>query len=490
VALSYDLISEDQMRSAFEIADTNGDGVLTYSEAIEAVNALAVSDAESYGASGRSKNISNGDDQSTNIPFLSGRFTPSLNFNEFALLCAHLMSPLACCPVERLKSCFDETLSTCHTLWAERVVLTLAPSLSSSLATELGNIVDNVKSVAINGSDLMSQGRTQHNSTQMAPFRSTWKQEWVELDYDNDNDSDERHREQVSIPTLACTSLSAFLFTLSHSIACSLLSVDTVQQLPPVDIFPPSPLPKESYGDREMEKDPVNRIALHASTVLYSIALTTIANTYSTLLRDSGSSSSQPGDEDVALQALFDLMVCDSLADRCGLAVPKTLRICMAGWRARLDPINAEILVPLLVTASEQFSSKSHLLLPGLRQPKEITTPTPIDLTSSTPLASDSNATAIFGLFPPTPACRFSLLPLPMSTHFQGAFWVNRDRERDRDRTFQNLDKQQEEPSMFAAKNLLSGLSLSQQQLNAEQLGKSLISQWGSFLGQAQANKD
>jgi hypothetical protein len=68
---------------------------------------------------------------------------------------------------------------------------------------------------------------------------------------------------------------------------------------------------------------------------------------------------------------------------------------------------------------------------------------------------------------------------------------VDRDRERDRDRTFQNLtDKQQEEPSIFAAKNLLSGLSLSQQQQNAEQLGKSLISQWGSFLGQAQANKD
>ena len=30
-------ISEDQMRSAFEIADTNGDGVLTYAEAIDAI---------------------------------------------------------------------------------------------------------------------------------------------------------------------------------------------------------------------------------------------------------------------------------------------------------------------------------------------------------------------------------------------------------------------------------------------------------------------
>lgn len=31
----YDLITEDQLMSAFEIADTNGDGVMTYDEAID-----------------------------------------------------------------------------------------------------------------------------------------------------------------------------------------------------------------------------------------------------------------------------------------------------------------------------------------------------------------------------------------------------------------------------------------------------------------------
>lgn len=35
VAYNHDQVSEDQMRSAFEIADTNGDGVLTYTEAVE-----------------------------------------------------------------------------------------------------------------------------------------------------------------------------------------------------------------------------------------------------------------------------------------------------------------------------------------------------------------------------------------------------------------------------------------------------------------------
>ena len=36
-------ISEDQMRSAFEIADTNGDGVLTYAEAIDAIQVTQIS---------------------------------------------------------------------------------------------------------------------------------------------------------------------------------------------------------------------------------------------------------------------------------------------------------------------------------------------------------------------------------------------------------------------------------------------------------------
>ena len=91
-------------------------------------------------------------------------------------------------------------------------------------------------------------------------------------------------------------------------------------------------------------------------------------------------------------------------------------------------------------------------------------------------------------------ASRFSLLPLPMSTHFQGSSWVDRnrdkERERDRERGAHAVDKQAESEgglsfssSSYAAKSLLGGLSLSQQQHHAEQLGKSLISTWGTFLG-------
>ena len=160
----------------------------------------------------------------------------------------------------------------------------------------------------------------------------------------------------------------------------------------------------------------------------------------------------------------------------------------MAGWKARLDPINAEIMIPLLVAASDQFAIKNHLLLPGVKQPKGVLLSVPNVSTSSSSSSSlaaiNSNASAVLGLFPTTAASRFSLLPLPMSTHFQGSSWVDRDKERERGSFV--AEKPEQQPA-FATKTLLSGLSLNQQQQNhAEQIGKSLISTWGTFMGQTQ----
>jgi hypothetical protein len=414
---------------------------------------------------------------STSTPFLSTRLSPSLNFNEFSLLCAHLTSAETCCPVERLKSCFDQTLSTAHTQWAERMVAILAPSIFTCLSVELGNAENSKVDTSV--IDVVPQ-------KQISPFRFTWRLDWVELDPDGDSNDFSGNREKMALPTSVCTSLSTFLFSLTHSTACAMLSVDTVQQLPPSDIFPSSSstiLLEDNAYNGEPILEPVNRIAHYVSTALYSTALCTIADTYSSLLK-SFSSSSSPGDEDVALQALFDLMACEALGERCGLPVPQTLINCMASWRAKLDPINAEILTPLLRAASVQFAAKTHLLLPELRQPKETAAIPPSPLT-----ASSSNASMIGDLFPSNPARRFALLPLPMSTHFQGSSWVNRDKEREKN--FQTVAEKQLEgrdaSSVFAAKSLLSGLSISQQQQNhAEQLGKSLISTWGNFLGQSQ----
>jgi hypothetical protein len=451
------------------------------------VNALAVSDTDTLSSS---QPVTG----STNVPFLSPRLSPSLNFNEFALLCAHLMSASACSPVERLKICFDDVLSSAHDQWAKRVVTVFASSLSHSLQAELGigiavaaplGKMDATAAAAAAVSGLLQ--------TSVAPFKSTWKSVWVDLDA---GDTTDDCREQVCLPTSICTSLSAFLFNLSHCVARSLISVDTVQQLPLDDLFAPSAPLSLSYDDTEERPAPVHRMAHFATTRLYSLAIGAVAGTYASMLKTVIASKEGLAEEDIVLQAIFDLMSCVALEERCGLEQSTALQQCLTGWRARLDPINAEILTPLLTAASDDFSRKTHLLLPGLKEIKAAPALAPLATTSSSSSAGvvNNSASAVSGLFPLNAASRFSLLPLPMSTHFQGSSWVDRnrdkERERDRERGTHAADKQVEgdggssfTSSSYAAKSLLGGLSLSQQQHHAEQLGKSLISTWGTFLG-------
>jgi hypothetical protein len=449
------------------------------------VNALAVSDTDTLSSS---QPVTG----STNVPFLSPRLSPSLNFNEFALLCAHLMSASACSPVERLKICFDDVLSSAHDQWAKRVVTVFASSLSHSLQAELGigiagaaplGKMDATAAAAAAVSGLLQ--------TSVAPFKSTWKSVWVDLDA---GDTTDDCREQVCLPTSICTSLSAFLFNLSHCVARSLISVDTVQQLPLDDLFAPSAPLSLSYDDTEERPAPVHRMAHFATTRLYSLAIGAVAGTYASMLKTVIASKEGLAEEDIVLQAIFDLMSCVALEERCGLEQSTALQQCLTGWRARLDPINAEILTPLLTAASDDFSSKTHLLLPGLKEIKVAPALAPPATTSSSTGVVNNSTSAVSGLFPLNAASRFSLLPLPMSTHFQGSSWVDRnrdkERERDRERGTHATDKQAEgdggssfTSSSYAAKSLLGGLSLSQQQHHAEQLGKSLISTWGTFLG-------
>lgn len=452
------------------------------------MNALAVSDTDTLSSS---QPVTG----SSNIPFLSPRLSPSLNFNEFALLCAHLMSASACSPVERLKICFDDVLSSAHDQWAKRVVTVFASSLSHSLQAELGIGIGIAGSTSVGKMDALAAAAAAVSGllqTSVAPFKSTWKSVWVDLDAD---DTIDHCREQVCLPTSICTSLSAFLFNLSHCVARSLISVDTVQQLPLDDLFAPSAPLSLSYDDTEERPAPVHRMAYFATSRLYSLAIGAVASTYASMLKTEIAYKEGLAEEDIVLQAIFDLMSCAALEERCGLEQSTALQQCLTGWRARLDPINAEILTPLLTAASDDFSRKTHLLLPGLKEIKAAPALAPTATTfSSTPAGVVSNsASAVSGLFPLNAASRFSLLPLPMSTHFQGSSWVDRnrdkERERDRDRGTHAADKQAEGDggssfsSTYAAKSLLGGLSLSQQQHHAEQLGKSLISTWGTFLG-------
>ena len=96
-----------------------------------------------------------------------------------------------------------------------------------------------------------------------------------------------------------------------------------------------------------------------------------------------------------------------------GLTSSRLLKTTLAGWKARLDPINASILLPLLNTAAARFVATNHLLFPCLA-----TGPvSQVDRTHGAEGNGNTSVSAISGVFPTSQPSRFALLPLPMSTH-------------------------------------------------------------------------
>lgn len=376
-----DLSSEDQLRSALEIADTNGDGVVTYSEAVEAVQALAVGDTDESGTAG---GVS-----VPQTPFLSMLLTPTLTFAEMAMLCAHLLSPETCRPELRLRSCLEELLTSTHRAWCTFVVGDLGTALAEELSVELG-----------------LRGH--------AHFRALWTLRSVEGD----------ERERLLVPSSCSAAMSRFCMSLNQRSSASLVSIDTVQALPP---------PADAAS---------SRLSVQVLAMLHTAALESVVAQYTAVLatRDAdaaegeriGAAAKGPGSaarklarerllEDCALQACFDLSVLEAVAGRCCVTAPRGLRVAQQGWAARLDPINAQLLGPLLQIAARTFSARSFLLFPGVRA---------LGSGSSSASAAASAAAeedAVAGIFASgvgvgsqrdrdAAPCRFSLLPLAISS--------------------------------------------------------------------------
>lgn len=432
---SCDLTSEEQLRSAFEIADTDGDGIVTYSEALEAIQALAINDTSFSASSALTDGQHNRHSSSpSSYPFLSAVLTPSLTFGEITLLCAHLLPPEVCAPASRLKACVEEIIATTHMRWAEKLVQELARPISDILSEELGisSLIDKNKTTQKTG-----KGKS---FTPTATFKSSWRKQYVEMD--TDFDTGDSVREQLSVPVTVSTCLNSFLFSLSHRTSAALLSIDTVQQLPPLDalsISNPAQLvensgksssPSDGSGNHQHQIDKLAQVAFANAN---NLAIRAIASTYTNLLRDATAAvgSSLHGGmnawlEDCSLQAYFDLLVCEGVATRCGVTVPKPLTICMNGWKSKMDPINAELLAPLLSEGARSFAAKTYLLLPGHISPSK----TPKQFTSTADVGScnmSSSSDSTFFSNTVQQTSRFALLPLPMSTNLHGSAWASRE---------------------------------------------------------------
>jgi len=398
---SCDFTSEEQLRSAFEIADTDGDGVVTYHEALEALQALAVGDSSSSSS-----------DQPATVPFFTPTTTPSLTFDEFTLLCAHLLPPDVCKPADRLRSCLETTVSTSHSKWAEKLVQELGWAFNAQLRVEFGLESMILKKKEAENAKVKG-GKIPVGTKAILPtvaFKACWQQASVEVD-------DSVH-EKLLMPSSVSSSVASFLFRANQLVSTATLSIDTIQELPPLG---------EAVSDGAIAK-----LASFAAENVNGLVARSIATAYTNLLRDivasAGSSvhgSTASWIEDCSMQAVFDLLFCESVIERCGVPIPRPLSTCLAGWKGKMDPINAELLAPLLAEGVKIFSSKTHLLFPGRTAPPKAKAPggsTAITTGLSAGTSDASSASVFFAPHRAGEVSRFGLLPMPISTHAQGAW--------------------------------------------------------------------
>ena len=131
--------------------------------------------------------------------------------------------------------------------------------------------------------------------------------------------------------------------------------------------------------------------------------------------------------EDVALQAIYDLAVCHGIFSRLvsdsravSTAV-RNLKKCTSDWADAIDPVNAQLLLPLVEAKAALYLSRAHLLFPGIRESSTgdgSTSGQESSIHNFHSQLSTSNAmsSVVEGVFTSSASSRFSLLPLPMNS--------------------------------------------------------------------------
>jgi hypothetical protein len=173
-----DKIAIDQLRSAFEIADTDGDGVLVGAEIHEAIHAVT-----------------------DNVAEIKYSHVPSLTFVEFCLFCARLLDDVR--PYEWLTECLDRLLSFTHEAWAEHVVAAAAAGLTTGLRELLF--------LPSSAGELATVTCREH--------LDMWQQVTVSFE----DESGAEQAEHVFLPLKSSPPLSSFLFELQSRLQISML---------------------------------------------------------------------------------------------------------------------------------------------------------------------------------------------------------------------------------------------------------------------------
>ena len=334
-SMNYHLTSEQQLRSAFDIADANGDGCLTFVEALEAIQALSI-----------------GGDSAV-LSFLSLQHTPSVTYSELALLCTSILQD--CSPQNMFISCLEDLAEIAHSQWADFMLSELKREITSGLNKEFG---PQSKSIA---------------------FTSLWTIHTVELDAELG--------ESIRLPATPSSTLISFLGRLNYLMNSAILSIDTVQ---------------EWEGMVNVNAGTKPCLAMHLTSVVNTGAAKALTDAYNTLaLTFNGNNGNR--EEQCILQILMDLYIATDVMNRCKVNT-SSITNTSAKWKGLIDPINAQLLLPLLWDAGKLAVLQSDLLFSGFQNP-----------TSSHHETSVMADVALQGVFSNVSSSRFALLPLAMS---------------------------------------------------------------------------
>lgn len=496
--------NEDQFRSAFEIADTNGDGVLSYAEAVEALQAISGEADSSKSPSGSSATASAFN--------LSPSLTPTLTYTEFALICGStLLSGDSALPVVRLQRCLEQIITATHVTWALCTVHMMGRNLRQQYLADLGF----TNSSQSSGTATAKKTNKSDERDQKKPFKVTWVSKWIDLDGSIDEDGDASagaQKEQVLIPGGMCASLRAFLHKVSQHGTSSLVSIDTMQSanatasgnskrsyaLAGSDNAPSArrhtaPVLRDEFSDLLDEVEEVSEpeddeggeanaffessgllatlaganhaggersdhkvVLSHlANRLLAQISLAYVHYVSVSVLNEarplSGSTSNALSGahgrlavtnealEEVALQSVFDLSVAQLLsaqwvmpewhstasskgASARRLSGPVGFSWAVDAWATHLDPITAELVLPLV-----RVSTRAHVQSISLLAPHSNSTLVASTATELSPRANGhtsqghgakSSEQLLARVFPGAThsAARFVLLPLAIST--------------------------------------------------------------------------
>ena len=214
----------------------------------------------------------------------------------------------------------------------------------------------------------------------------------------------------MTFPSVASPCLSGLLYRAAATLNSCVVSADTLQS-----ILDDNAISLETrLPIRGLEKS-ITSLADFASGALFSALGASILAAYDAVQSESNLSDTRLNliaaakYKDYTVQAVFDILVCETLLKRHTNLPSVSYADVAADWRDRLDPVDSALLQPLLVESMQNFLSASKLLLPASHG---------VVTRASQTVASKEESSvydASHGVFA-NMAPRFSILPLALPT--------------------------------------------------------------------------